>query len=101
MYRLNSIIRKSNTPQKLFIRSLTDAAGNELKLPVSFEDVSRAYHRIRDGIKRTVNLYCNCISYVFYLLPPHNLSALRQESISQRAMRHDSISQERVHTIHW
>ena len=57
MYRLNSIVRKSNTPQKLFIRSLTDAAGNELKLPVSFEDVSRAYHRIRDGVKRTVRLY--------------------------------------------
>ena len=83
MYRLNSIIRKSNTPQKLFIRSLTDAAGNELKLPVSFEDVSRAYHRIRDGIKRTVGLSYNYFAYILYSLSLHILLALRQESISQ------------------
>ena len=57
MYRLSTIIRKNPNSQKLLLRSLTDAAGNELKLPVSFEDVSRAYHRIRDGVKRTVRCF--------------------------------------------
>ena len=30
-------------------------------LPVTFEDVSRALYRIRDGIKRTVIIFCNLL----------------------------------------
>ena len=99
MYRLNSIIRKSNTPQKLFIRSLTDAAGNELKLPVSFEDVSRAYHRIRDGVKRTVSLfvYASLFLSTLYSLFLHVISTATRVSFYPSSATQQSSSRKSSH----
>lgn len=54
-HRGSKLVTKKLSHQLKVSRFLSDVDGNELKLPVSYEDIARAYIRISDGIKRTVN----------------------------------------------
>lgn len=70
----------------------------EDKMPVSFEDVSRALYRIQGGVRRTVSAFIRMSTNIFDVV---TCAALRFQPIFERNLRVQSLPQEGLHAVHW